>query len=706
MLFVLICAFSAFLAVSGDCDGVCWFAFDNRDGKKDSDNLMWVKTDSTQPTGLVTIGGTYLTDTSSGMVDTLRFQNYGDSKANYEPLIFQHEFLTDSNKLNIYGSKNGISTTYEQSISGIANTGDFELTFSSLSKDKIFVQYSDDNKSKAAVLFTYNDNWSSWGPLSGTPYYDTNRIFSQMKRTKYRYVHICKTEQPSMCDATLEPETELEEEVLLKCTAVGPATLTVEWTASANNDAVNSALNTKTDVLRDIGSVIESTLTISTFSLGHVASYTCKVSSSLNSLQKTQIFNLAYTREIRVDPVEEQNYYLSDTQDASFSFQVTGWPLADVTIITHYDKKEDQGTDDENDNDTEKDGDTNNDVDDNNNNIDEGDELFTLTRSEEYTAVPPRVTFKVQFNKQIPGDQFAFYFIDNTGGFNKTVRTYNVYKVGVACKEGEYGVGTQCKACGVDETSPPKSNDISDCVKATSNCKAGYYGVNDDCTKCPEGETSSDKTLSLSSCIDDPNYQENTGDDKSGSNTGAIVGGVIGGVLLLLILLAVLYYCVCMKGAAKKAVSVESRHVEPRGLERRGTVTVNKSADDLDLETSKKIDEDSGTEEENNLYDNRNLQSFRKRTQKSKQKNSTIDQHLDNIDSDIKTLADIQIEDEEPAYAELDQDHYRKVKEEKEEKRRTLGYPSERRKSVGPVEPAEPTYAEAQDVEVRRPTAN
>ena len=51
---------------------VCWFAFDNRDGKKDSDNVMWVKTDSTQPTGLVTIGGTYLTDTSGGSVDTLR----------------------------------------------------------------------------------------------------------------------------------------------------------------------------------------------------------------------------------------------------------------------------------------------------------------------------------------------------------------------------------------------------------------------------------------------------------------------------------------------------------------------------------------------------------------------------------------------------------------------------------------------------------
>ena len=44
------------------------------------------------------------------------------------------------------------------------------------------------------------------------------------------------------------------------------------------------------------------------------------------------------------------------------------------------------------------------------------------------SQVPPRVTFKVQFKKQIPGDQFTFYFIDNTGGKNKTVGTYNLYK--------------------------------------------------------------------------------------------------------------------------------------------------------------------------------------------------------------------------------------------------------------------------------------
>ena len=49
-------------------------------------------------------------------------------------------------------------------------------------------------------------------------------------------------------------------------------------------------------------------------------------------------------------------------------------------------------------------------------------------------------------------------------------------------------------------------------------------------------------------------------------------------------------------------------------------------------------------------------------------------------------------EDAEPAYAELDQDHYKKMKEEKEEKRRTLGRPSEKRRSE-PAEPQEHTYA-------------
>ena len=35
-----------------------------------------------------------------------------------------------------------------------------------------------------------------------------------------------------MCDTNLEPATELDKEVKLNCTAVGPATLSVEWTAS------------------------------------------------------------------------------------------------------------------------------------------------------------------------------------------------------------------------------------------------------------------------------------------------------------------------------------------------------------------------------------------------------------------------------------------------------------------------------------------
>ena len=41
---------------------------------------------------------------------------------------------------------------------------------------------------------------------------------------------------------------------------------------------------------------------------------------------------------------------------------------------------------------------------------------------------------------------------------------------------------------------------------------------------------------------------------------------------------------------------------------------------------------------------------------------------------------------------ELDKDHYKKMKEEKEEKRRTLGYPSERKRPE-PAEPQEHTYA-------------
>ena len=61
-----------------------------------------------------------------------------------------------------------------------------------------------------------------------------------------------------------------------------------------DNAAVNSALGSKKDITRDIKSVIESTLTISKFTLAHIASYTCKVTGS-NALQKSQIFTLSYT---------------------------------------------------------------------------------------------------------------------------------------------------------------------------------------------------------------------------------------------------------------------------------------------------------------------------------------------------------------------------------------------------------------------------
>ena len=54
----------------------------------------------------------------SDNVQLNRFQNYGESSANYEPLIFQHEFASGGNQLNVYGSKSGISDQYEQTISG------------------------------------------------------------------------------------------------------------------------------------------------------------------------------------------------------------------------------------------------------------------------------------------------------------------------------------------------------------------------------------------------------------------------------------------------------------------------------------------------------------------------------------------------------------------------------------------------------------
>ena len=49
--------------------------------------------------------------------------------------------------------------------------------------------------------------------------------------------------------------------------------------------------------------------------------------------------------------------------------------------------------------------------------------------------------------------------------FISNLQIFPCVSVGAKCKAGEYGVGTECKACGTDQTSPAKSDDKSDCVQ-------------------------------------------------------------------------------------------------------------------------------------------------------------------------------------------------------------------------------------------------
>lgn len=113
------------------------------------------------------------------------------------------------------------------------SSGDFTLKFSSKTTDKITIKYKD-SQNEYTKSFKYNDNWSSWGPLSDTTYSKTNRIYGQLNLVKYNYVHICQVEQPTFCDTSTEaltPPVELEEQVVLTCEAVGPAPLSAEWTS-------------------------------------------------------------------------------------------------------------------------------------------------------------------------------------------------------------------------------------------------------------------------------------------------------------------------------------------------------------------------------------------------------------------------------------------------------------------------------------------
>lgn len=72
-------------------------------------------------------------------------------------------------------------------------------------------------------------------------------------------------------------------------------------------------------------------------------------------------------------------------------------------------------------------------------------------------------------------------------------------------------MGSACESCGSDMTSPAKSDDVSDCIKVTSNCNVGFYGPNDNCKKCPNGQTSAKNTVNVKDCFEDPDAEENTG---------------------------------------------------------------------------------------------------------------------------------------------------------------------------------------------------
>ena len=47
-------------------------------------------------------------------------------------------------------------------------------------------------------------------------------------------------EQPTMCNTDQNPSTELDEELTLNCTAVGPGPMNAQWTASEGKITSNT----------------------------------------------------------------------------------------------------------------------------------------------------------------------------------------------------------------------------------------------------------------------------------------------------------------------------------------------------------------------------------------------------------------------------------------------------------------------------------
>lgn len=177
-------------------------------------------------------------------------------------------------------------------------------------------------------------------------------------------------------------------------------------------------------------------------------------------------------------------------------------------------------------------------------------------------------------------------------------------------------------------------------------------------------------TLHEWDCVEEPivdpgvKEEQNEGKEgKSSSSLGPIIGGVVGGIVLLILVILLLVYCYRRKGtstpADDEAASVATMrgaptrqisHTESDLSDRsRKSISSQKGIGELTIKNPSYIDSGPATDQavsatvsENSTatYDNRNLQSFRKKKESKKEENQ---------------------------YAEMDREAYLKAKRDKAE---------------------------------------
>lgn len=435
------------LGSSNGCSNFCRFVWDNTTGNESS--LYTTIPSGNKVTGIITIDG-FIEQTPPAQIDEYDRIFFYSGMMNM-PIVF-----TMIKKSGNLADILHIHASYAQQ-----DTPNFEI-LSPFVNDTIAVQVSDETADTDHFYTVYTNttglkNKCNFGnPGDWTRIYETNnlKISDTDKITSgpfgpytFTYLSVCNTSQPKICRETSTTTPAIGQDHNVTCIGSGAPYLTIEWHWDTSKTVTQhpTILNTSR-----ADHVITSTITLQNFTLAQSGDYTCLVTNSNFKDSISYKYSVTYTQPIQANFTSA--HIFNGGSITALQWNLTGWPLDNISVTcddpsSDYDSRISDST---------------------------PSGMFTST----FNTTSDMVTCTVNDSSTV-------------------VSMTTVYRIGMNCSAGEFGVGFRCVVC-PDGMTSPAGNDH--CFAGTSNCGAGTYGTDDDCTACPEHMVSGNGAVKVQEC--------------------------------------------------------------------------------------------------------------------------------------------------------------------------------------------------------------